>query len=187
MKSPHRPRQPSRWHNGADVLHGVETMAQHFLTPVVVLARIAYTRRLSAERERGTDRATAHSRAEQQVSDALTDLGVDGGEIGSILRAVYEMERADLRGIRLGANRALDIAFSATHADDLADPSTVGCEPSTIYRRGEDGERIAQTLGRAYSARTPIMRRACPHGVYQPGWSRDRVLLAARRAGRVLP
>jgi hypothetical protein len=162
-------------------------MAQHFLTPVVILSRIAYSRRLSAETDRGVHPATAHGAAEQQVADALTGLDVSGGEIASVLRAVYEMERADRRGVRLSATRALDIAFFASREDDLAERSTVGCEPSTIYRRGEDGERVEQVIGRAFSARTPIMRRACPHGVYQPGWSRAQVISAARRAGRVLP
>lgn len=184
---PHRPRQPSRWHTGADVIPGVNTMAQHFLTPVVVLARGAYARRLSAETDRGTHARSAHAAAESQVADALADLDVDGSEITSVLRAVYEMERADRRGVRLSATRALDIAFTAGREDDLASTSSVGHEPSTIYRRGEDGERYEQVIGRAFSARTPIMRRACPHGVYQSGWSRTQVLSAARRAGRVLP
>lgn len=162
-------------------------MVQHFLTPVVALARAAYTRQRSTEIDRGVAPATAHATAERSVSDALHGLDIDSSEIASILRAVYEMERADRRGVRLSATRALTIAFAVTREDDLAQPSTVGCEPSAIVRRGEDGERFEQVLARVFQARTPIMRRACPMGVYQPGWSRAQVLLAARRAGRVLP
>lgn len=162
-------------------------MAQHFLTPLVIRARIAYTRRCATEIERGAHPLNAYAAAERQITEALDALDIDGGEIAAILRAVNEMERADRRGVRLPAGRALDIAFAFAREDDLAFTSSVGHEPATIYRRGEDGERVEQTLGRAYSARTPIMRRACPHGVYQPGWSRAQVLLAARCAGRVLP
>lgn len=159
-------------------------MAQHFLTPVAILVRIAYTRRLDMELDRGANRYTAHAAAKGQVSDALSALDVDSTEITTVLRAVYEMNRAERAGHNLSANRAISIAIYAAREDDLAHPSTVGLEPSTIYLRDEGFEVV---LKNGYSARTPIMRRACPHGVYQPGWSRAQVLLAARRAGRVLP
>lgn len=162
-------------------------MAQHFLTPVVILARGAYSRRLSVEIGRGAHPAAAHTASERQVTEALYGLDISDDEIASILRAVYEMDRADRRSVRLSANRALTVAFTSVREDDLAERSTVGCEPSTIYRRNEDGEVFEQVIARSYSARTQIMRRACPHGVYQSGWSRAQVLLAARRAGRVLP
>lgn len=162
-------------------------MAQHFLTPVAILVRIAYTRRLDMELDRGAHRYTAHAAAKGQVSDALSALDVDSTEIATIMRAVYEMNRAERSGRNLSANRAISIAIYAAREDDLAHPSTVGLDPSTIYRRDEDGEGFEVVLKNGYSARTPIMRRACPHGVYQPGWSRAQVLLAARRAGRVLP
>lgn len=188
MKPPLRPRQPTRWHTGADALHGVNTMAQHFLTPILALSYAAYDRRRSMEMERrGLPVWEARREAEVQIVHGLAGLDVDGGDVAAILRAIYEIDRAARRGIHLGANRALDIAFAATREDDLASTSSVGHEPATIYRRGEDGERVEQVLGRAYSARTPIMRRACPHGAYQPGWSRERVLNTAGRAGRVLP
>jgi len=161
-------------------------MAQHFLTPVAILVRIAYTRRMDMELDRGVHHYAAHAAAKGQVSDALSALDVDSTEIATVLRAVYEMNRAERAGCNLSANRAISIAIYAAREDDLAHPSTVGLE-STIYRRDEDGVSYEVVLKNGYSARTPIMRRACPHGAYQPGWSRAQVLLAARRAGRVLP
>ena len=163
-------------------------MAQHFLTPILALSYAAYDRRRLMEMERrGLPVWEARREAEVQIVHGLDGLDVDSGDVAAILRAIYEIDRAARSGIHLGANRALDIAFAAAREDDLASTSSVGHEPTTIYRRGGDGERVEQTLGRAYSARTPIMRSACPHGVYQPGWSRAQVLLAARRAGQVLP
>lgn len=165
----------------------------HFLAPIVALARAAYARRYAQEIGRGADPRAAHERAAQQVSDALSALDIDGSEISAILRAVYEMERADRRGVRLGVNRALTIAFSAVREDALSSPSSVGFSPVEIYRRGElseNGEVGPSQIERlpvGFAARTPIMRRACPTGAYQSGWSRGRVLAEAARAGRVLP
>ena len=163
-------------------------MSQHFLTPFV--AQFAYALSVREGQGQTIEQAAA------AIASGMEAFCMDYTEIGIARRAAMEIRRADRRGVRLPAGRALTSAQAAHREDPLSRPAcfaTVGygtgrSEPSELYQRTGKPRSVLTRLPDVFQARTRGMRQGHPvQGAWQPGWSRARVMTEARIAARRLP